>query len=833
MRSLKGTLYLRVSLIAIALPLVTACNSNTLRQGMVSCKSETCGEADTVSFFGQATQDLSQPLLSVTSRSPAAALTASKTVDIISKARDEAAKQEEKVSKKSQSIYDKQPKKITETSENKNLKEEDPIQLPKAETAADFYQKAVHERLNAIKFLDKLAAEPKVASSSSKLEKDAKAVVHTTQTKIASTVQSKVSEPTDTFNATKSDSDKSRTDVSKEVSVDTQMDRKPEAMDINKITTQLKPQTLVVNQDDQPKRIIRNVGTFSGSNNVELHTGALLDNDDTLEIVKPAKHNIEQASFEAVQPFSEKEKTAYTAVSEKQSDEESHFIQIAQLLEQRVLDLLELRTSNDAVESATAEIDDSAAEKANEANMELVIPNDPVLAEESELVAKEETEKESKDDFTSERKEQIKSSPLLKVDPDAPIMTIAEAVSRAATMHPEIALAIARSEEASAGVKVAKSSLGPQVQTSVGVGQNTVGSFSGDPYDFNTKDATGFGRVDATLSLRQLIYDFNSTRQDVLRNVASADAEKFALMDKTEEISLRTANAYLGIMQQRKLVSLANDNIAAIEKLLRLVEANEQDGNATIADVKRVSARLLEAQTARTDLESDLETAIDEFRRLARIEPGRLVPPQSIAKALPPSAEHALEVMAKHNPRLLSLVYAAKAAEHEIESITARNRPTVNLELDGNVRNYVGQNTRSDVDLRGMVMFSYRLYDSGSNKGQANQAEARLRQVRARYMDRRDDFETEIRQAYRSADAARRKFSALKEGADDSAKVLELYTEQFKAGERTIFELLDAQSSLYLAKRDLTTAQYDELRSRYQILRSAGRLTTTLIGANG
>lgn len=410
-----------------------------------------------------------------------------------------------------------------------------------------------------------------------------------------------------------------------------------------------------------------------------------------------------------------------------------------------------------------------------------------------------------------------------------PRMTLAEVVSRAATMHPEVTLALARVDEARAGVDRARSGLGPQVDVRISAGQEALGSLTPSALQIDTRSGDAAARLDGSLRLRQLLFDFNATRDEVLSTVAASDAARLRTVDVTEDIALRTAQAYLRILQQRQLLALIERSIEEHQRLLEIVELNEADGNSTMADVNRVAARLSEVRSARTDLAADLDGAEDAFERLARVEPGRLVPPEPVVALLAPSADDAVQRALSGNPSLLSLSYNLRSLQHELDVVNGDGGARLDLELEANTKNYFSDNARTEGDVRGMVVFSYNLFDSGNAQGEQREVEARIRQARARYTDSRDQVEADIRQAYRAISSARRKLDDLRSGLRSSREVQSLYTEQFQAGERTIFELLDAQNALYSAERELIVSQFSELEAAYSILRATGRLTSTLL----
>ncbi|MCB1482648.1 MAG: TolC family protein, partial [Rhodobiaceae bacterium] len=104
------------------------------------------------------------------------------------------------------------------------------------------------------------------------------------------------------------------------------------------------------------------------------------------------------------------------------------------------------------------------------------------------------------------------------------------------------------------------------------------------------------------------------------------------------------------------------------------------------------------------------------------------------------------------------------------------------------------------------------------------------RQHEYRYQNEMDDQEADLRQFYRAIRSSHAKVRDLKQGLESSRKVRELYTEQFRAGERTVFELLDSQTSLFSDERDLITNRYQALRSQFRILRAVGMLSQAVYG---
>jgi TolC family type I secretion outer membrane protein len=425
--------------------------------------------------------------------------------------------------------------------------------------------------------------------------------------------------------------------------------------------------------------------------------------------------------------------------------------------------------------------------------------------------------------------------PRKRVPTSGTAISLDQAIEMAVRRSPKVGLASARSWDAYYGVNVARSVRRPQVEGTFGVGQQTLGT---DRQNETWRlmrggDEVGYARFDAQLSLRQLIYDFGESR----RSIASANhnyfSERFRMISRIDEVASDTITAYLSLMEQRTLITAAEENLEAHIEFEELVRLNEANGNGTQADVERIVARRLDAQTLLTDLEAALEDAADQLERLTRTAPGVLSEPRSIDRQVPRNPDLAMAHMAETNPQLLSIQAGRQAAEYALESHRAKTRPRIEFELTGKNDNYYNARSRNELDVKSMLTLRHRFSDGGKRRNELRQLEMRVEQQIYRYEDTRIDLEADIRRLYRAIQAADEKVADLEEGLKSSRKVRELYTEQFREGGRTLFELLDAQTALFNAIRERTNNRYTRLRAQYQLLKTIGLLGESVYAEMG
>jgi outer membrane protein, adhesin transport system len=409
------------------------------------------------------------------------------------------------------------------------------------------------------------------------------------------------------------------------------------------------------------------------------------------------------------------------------------------------------------------------------------------------------------------------------------LQSLAEIVDRSISDHPQIGQQLERLNEVKYAIRAIEANKKLQAEVRVGAGNGATGSKTTDLSLFGTSELAAAARVDGAISLKQLVYDFGGLKNDILKTQKLLTSEEFRTIEKTEEISYKVTQSYLKIIEAREMLAASERNVASLHKIASLVESNAKNGNATDADVKRVKARKSEGEVQRTELRSEMLLAMDQFRRLAKIEPGNLASPPNLTSLIARTRDESIQLANDNHPRILALNAQNSAMDNELLSQKSVAKPKIQAEAESNAKNYIGVNPRTEIDVRAMVAARYKFMDGGANKAAEDQIKSRMIQGELKHRFEREEIEADIRQFYNSLEATRAKLSNLRMGLEANTKVTELYIEQFLGGKRTLFEVLDSQQSLYMSRRGVIQNQFEERRSVYGILRSTGQLTRAIL----
>ncbi|MDZ7824623.1 MAG: TolC family protein [Ahrensia sp.] len=184
-------------------------------------------------------------------------------------------------------------------------------------------------------------------------------------------------------------------------------------------------------------------------------------------------------------------------------------------------------------------------------------------------------------------------------------------VSQAVTSHPEVH-ALVSNQSAIHEELVAARGLGlPGVNLEVR---------SGGYIDKNTQQ----GFTEASLVLRQPIYDGGKRRSEVARQTERKGSADNRVNDTANAIALQAVQAYLEVMRAREILGISLKNLKTIKGIVSRVNASVRGGGGSSADLEQAQARLYEARNYEAEAQLQLMDAEALYRVLTGEMPGNL-----------------------------------------------------------------------------------------------------------------------------------------------------------------------------------------------------------------
>jgi len=397
------------------------------------------------------------------------------------------------------------------------------------------------------------------------------------------------------------------------------------------------------------------------------------------------------------------------------------------------------------------------------------------------------------------------------------------------TKHPQIRAAEKSLQSSRQGVDVALADLYPTI--SLGADAGYEGIDSPTTRSDNLPEAGDYGRTrnTATLTVTQNLFDGFATSSAVRTARLNRELAQISLEGTRQNTLFEGISAYIDVLRQRRLIELARENEATIQRQLNLEDERVQRGSGVAVDVLQAKSRLQIAKERRVNFEGALEDAISRYTQVFDHPPEieSMLDPEPPIDQIPSELVRAIDIATTENPAVGDSGTNVEVARERRRSVRSDLYPTVDLE---GTYNYEKHNngtigTRRDYSL--VVTSTWELFSGFSTRSS-------MAQAAYDYHASKDQHEFTVRRvieqsklAWQSLLTARERLELLENAVNIASEVFESRKKLREAGKETVINVLDAENEINQAQINFTSAFYDERLAVYQLLLAMGRLDST------
>tara|TARA_R110000787_G_scaffold63679_6_gene143542 strand:+ start:1377 stop:2663 length:1287 start_codon:yes stop_codon:yes gene_type:complete len=400
------------------------------------------------------------------------------------------------------------------------------------------------------------------------------------------------------------------------------------------------------------------------------------------------------------------------------------------------------------------------------------------------------------------------------------------------TNHPSIRAAEKSLQSSRQGVKAAVADFYPTVSVSSDAGYENISSPT--TRADNDPDATPFGRTrnTASLSLTQNLFSGYATASAVRTARLNRELAQISLEGTRQNTLFEGIQVYIDVLRQRRLIELARENEATIQRQLNLEDERVQRGSGVAVDVLQAKSRLQIAKERRVNFEGALEDAISRYTQTYDHPPDidSMLDPEPPIEQIPSELTKSMDIAVVENPAIGNSGTTVEVARERRRTVRSELFPTVDLE---GTYNYEKHNnailgTRRDYSL--VVSSTWELFSGFSTR-------ASMAQAAYDYHASKDQHEFTVRKvieqtklAWQSLLTARERLELLENAVNIASEVFESRKKLREAGKETVINVLDAENEVNQAQINYTSAFYDERLAVFQLLLAMGRLDDANLG---
>jgi adhesin transport system outer membrane protein len=415
-------------------------------------------------------------------------------------------------------------------------------------------------------------------------------------------------------------------------------------------------------------------------------------------------------------------------------------------------------------------------------------------------------------------------APLVVVT-GAGAVTLEDSVRATLDTNPEIGVVQANREAIDQELRQARAQYLPSIDLRGAAGPEYTDSPTSN---LRGDDSETLLRLESQITLSQLLFDGFATQSEIERQTSRIDSAAFRVQEAAEFIALDAIEGHLEVLRNQDLVELARENLTEHQRILGLVRELEGQGASSIADVRQSEARIAAAETSLATAIGNLRDAEALYISVVGMPPEALEEPLVPVAAVPESRETAAAKAAVDSPTVLIANADIDVAKAELTGSRAGYYPRFDLEVGAAANRNVDGIEGGGVEAQALLVLRYNLFRGGADIAREREAFARLKEARHALSQVQREAEEEARIAYNALTTAQARVESLRAAVEAQRATRDVYAQQFDLGQRSLLDLLDAENELFVARSNLTTAQYTLIFGVYRVLAVIGELLMTL-----
>ncbi|QCK88830.1 TolC family outer membrane protein [Phreatobacter aquaticus] len=408
--------------------------------------------------------------------------------------------------------------------------------------------------------------------------------------------------------------------------------------------------------------------------------------------------------------------------------------------------------------------------------------------------------------------------------------SIEQTLIQAYRNNPDLNAARAGVRVANEGVPAALSGYRPSVTATVtAAGQYAESSRGATPYTNSPLSGAQstvrtFPRA-ASLSVTQPLFDGNRTTNTVRQADQNVMVARETLRNTEQTVLLASATAHMNVLREQAVLDLRRRNVEVLREQLRATRDRFSVGEVTRTDVALAESALQAAVATASGAESDLANSRSVYVQQVGTPPARLSPARTIERLLPGALEPAIIAGQSEHPAIRGARHGADAQLLQVRIAESALYPTLGLSATLTRAAEQAQTSGQSMSANVGVTLTIPIFANGGRDY------ATIRSAKETFGQRRIQIETaqaSVRQAVSQSWAALAAAKAQIQAAEVQVRAQEIAVngirEEYKVGQRTIIDVLNATQNLTEARVALVRAQRDRVVLSYSVLSAMGRL---------
>lgn len=404
--------------------------------------------------------------------------------------------------------------------------------------------------------------------------------------------------------------------------------------------------------------------------------------------------------------------------------------------------------------------------------------------------------------------------------------TLADALSWAYGSNPDLQAARANLRSVDENYVQARSGWQPSASFDLN-GQYNKGPVSDF---FGTTSIAESNTGTASVTISQPLYTGGLVSAKVKQAQSDIAGQRQSLRGEEADVLFGVISAYMDVLRDQQSLDINRDALNAFGKVVDEITARRGAGELTRTDIAQAQAQFQNQQAVVNSAEAQLQASLAAYVQVVGQNPATLVTPGDLP-GMPASVDDAYAIADKSSPSLGVAQSRAVSAQTQVSQARSQFLPKVSVTArygtSGALAPYDNQNFHNSVV--GQVTVSQPLFAGGLHASQVRQAQALADASRNTVESTRRSVVLNVANAWNAMITAKRNVDSGVAAVDAADQALQGMQVEYRADQRSTYDLLNAQSNLYSAQLSLVRARHDRYLASARLLGTIGRLEADLL----
>ncbi len=404
-------------------------------------------------------------------------------------------------------------------------------------------------------------------------------------------------------------------------------------------------------------------------------------------------------------------------------------------------------------------------------------------------------------------------------------LTLEVILKQVVASHPTVVKAAEAIQLAESGIGLAKSAHLPDID--FGTGYARIGPVpSISVPGMGSFDMAPANNLNATLNVRETVYDFSKTEKNIQLQESSKDIATANVDLVKQRLALVTAANYYLLVYFQEAIKIKNQQIETLKQHLDFVNKKFETGSTTKYEVLSTKVRLSAAETQKVDIETAYINTLTSLNALLGLPSDtRLMVKYIQLNPLQTENQQTMVDFAyNHRAEMTLASLKQKHAELNLEAVKVQNNPVISAFTSGGFKNgYFPELNKVKANYTAGLTLRVPIYTASRQKYSLAMASTDINMAEQDKQLTRRDISTEVYQSDANLKAAYRKIAQSELQVQQAEEARSLAETSFRTGSITNLDLFDAETLESESRLSLLKARTEYNVSLFKLNISLGR----------